>query len=250
MLSEIFNNKKPFPWQSISIMICSVLVTASTQIFTNLENVFGSFHKQTSIPQLFTLSFQHGFDTLSAILHLCINLVIMGYMGIITEKIIGSWRFFLLNFIAIISYGLFHKLLGMTGHGLTGLLWAYTPTVFYSLNEVRLLKTRSIFDDLYRTLRNITLIMFTVFPVLFAIIPIHFESELPIYIAFIEGNVFIFTATLTGAIYMLIFKEQIRKRLKVFAKKKKFDDEHTDKFEIYYALFYPFLILTGFILSR
>jgi membrane associated rhomboid family serine protease len=250
MLSEIYNYKKNIPWQSLSIIACSVAVTTSTQFFTNLENVFGSFNKQTSIPQLFTLSFQHGFDTLSAVLHLLVNLILMAYLAVMTEKIAGSWRFFLLNVIAIITYGLFHKLLSMTGHGLTGLLWAYTPVIFYTLNEVRLLKTRSIFDDLYRSLKNILMAMFTVFPVLFAIIPIHFESELPLYKAVIEGNVFIFTATLTGFLFMLLFKEQIRKRLKSFAKKKKFDDEYADKFEIYYALFYPLLVFTGFILSR
>lgn len=250
MFSEIFSNRQIRVYQVYSLMLCSIIVTVASMVFPNLQHVFGSFDDHSTSIQRLTLVFQHGFDNLSGIVHLFINIILFIFIGISTEKILGPFYFFILTLSAILFYLIVHSVFQMTGHGAAGVLYAYAPVIFYSLNEGRLLKTRSVFDEMYRNLRTVLVIMYTVLPILMAVVPIHFDSDLPFVKALLFGNIFHISATLLGIIFMLIFKEKIRLRLKHFAKKKKFATEPTDRFSFWLAMVYPLIILTAFILTR
>jgi len=250
MFSEILSNRQIRAYQVYSLILCCVLVTVSGMIFPNLHRIFGSFDDQTGTVQRLTVVFQHGFDDLSGAIHLFVNILLFIFIGISTERILGPFYFFILTMSAIFFYIFIHSVFELTGHGAAGVLYAYTPVIYYSLNEGRLLKTRSVFDEMYRNLRNVLIIMYTVFPLLMAVVPIHFDSDLPFIQALLYGNIFHISATFLGIVFMLIFKEKIRLRLKHFAKKKKFAVEPTDKFAFWFALIYPMIILTAFIFSR
>lgn len=250
MFSEIYGYRQSAPWQTYSLMFCAVMVTVATIVFPNLQHVFGSFDENTGTIERVTIPFQHGFDTISALIYLVVDLVIFAIIGIYLEKLIGGWNFFILNLLAMAVYVLMHITFNMTGHGGVGLYYAYTPVVFYTLNEGRLLKTRSVFDEFYSTLRIVLLLMFTVIPVLLSIIPIYFNTELPIYKSVFLGNLLPFFAVLSGMVFLYLFRENIRLRMKQFAKKKKFEIQQTDKYNIYLALIYPLIIFLAFILAR
>ena len=250
MFSEILGHRTIRAYQVYSLILCSVLVTVSGMVFPNLQNVFGSFDDHTSTIQRLTIVFQHGFDDLSGMIHLFVNILLFIFIGVSTERILGPFYFFILTNAAILFYIFVHSVFDMTGHGAAGVLYAYAPVIFYSLNEARLLKTRSVFDEMYRNLRNVLLIMYLLFPILMAVVPIHFDSELPFLQSLWVGNIFHLSATLLGIVFVFIFREKIRLRLKHFAKKKKFAPEPTDKYAMWFAMVYPFYILTAFILSR
>lgn len=250
MFSEIYGSKQPVPWQSYSLMLCSAAVTVASLVFPNLRHVFGSFDEGTGIMQRLTVAFQHGFEMRSAVVHLLVDLVLYAMMGIFLEKVMGAWMFFLLNFSAILFYIIVHLVFDMTGHGGSGLIWAYAPLVFYTLNEGRLLKTRSQFDEFYRTLRTVLVVMYTLIPLLMSIIPIYFDSESPLLQSVINGNLFHVTATLWGIGFLMIYRENVRTRLKQFAKKKKFEWHQGDQYETIYPWIYPLFILIGFIFLR
>lgn len=250
MFSEILGQRQIRAYQVYSLILCCVVVTVAGMIFPNLHRIFGSFDDHASMMQRLTLVFQHGFDDLSGMIHLFVNVLLFLFIGISTERILGPFYFFILNLSAILFYIFIHSVFDLIGHGAAGVLYAYAPVIFYSLNEGQLLKTRSVFDETYRNLRNVLVIMYTVFPLLMAVVPIHFDSDLPFIQALLYGNIFHISATLLGIVFMFIFREKIRLRLKHFAKKKKFAPEPTDKFALWFAMVYPFFILTAFILSR
>ncbi|MFZ5554361.1 MAG: rhomboid family intramembrane serine protease [Bacteroidota bacterium] len=252
MFSEILSSRQVRAWQVYSLTLCCALVTVASISWPNLQYVFGSYGDETTKIQRLTLTFQHGFDgfPVSGFVHLLINLLLFIFLGLATEKILGTFYFFILTACAMIFYMVVHSAFNMTGHGAGGVLYAYAPVIFYSLSEGRLLKTRSVFDEMYRNLRTVLLIMYTVIPILMAVVPIHFDSDIPFYQAFLYGNIFHISATLLGIIFMFLFKEPVRQRLKHFAKKKKFASEPTDKYELWLAMTYPALIVIAFILSR
>lgn len=250
MFSEIYRYRMPVAWQSFSIMLCASVVTIATIVFPNLQHVFGSYNENTDFMQRLTIAFQHGFEAKSAVVHLLVDIVLLALVGTYVEKIMGSYLFFLLNLVAIAQYIFIHALLGMTGHGGSGLIWAYAPMLFYSLNEGRLLKTRSQFDEMYFTFRTVLVIMYTIIPLLMSIIPIYFDSESPMLQAVFFGNIFHLSATLTGIGFVVIYREKVRTRMKQFAKKKKFEEDKYDKMSFYFALFYPVLIIIGFFFTR
>jgi hypothetical protein len=250
MFSEIYTSKQPAPLQSYSLILCSVAVTVATLVFPNLQHVFGSFDEGTDWVQRLTIAFQHGFEWRSSVVHLIVDVVLLAFIGIFAEKVLGSGLFFVLTVSTLLWYLIVHSVFGMMGHGGSGLTWAYAPVVFYVLNEGRLLKTRSQFDEFFRTLRMILLLMYLVVPVLMSIIPIYFDSETPIMRSVFYGNLFHITSTLWGVGFVMLFREDIRIRLKQFAKKKKFEPLSSDSYSAIFPWFYPLLLAAGFFLSR
>jgi len=106
MFSEIYTSKQPAPLQSYALMACSLGVTVATLVFPNLQHVFGSFDEGTDFMQrltvafqhALTVAFQHGFEWRSSVVHLLIDLVLMAFIAVFTEKVLGAWMFFLLSF--------------------------------------------------------------------------------------------------------------------------------------------------------
>jgi membrane associated rhomboid family serine protease len=250
MFSELFTNRQITPLQTYVIILCSLGVTVATIFFSNLENVFGSFGTGTTFINRLTLVFQHGFDHISAIIHLVIDCVFLFIFGSFLEKTIGPFYFFLLNLYAFAVYILLHQVLFMTGHGASGIICAYIPPLLYILNEGRILKPRSVFDEIYRILRNLIMLVLVLFPLLLAIIPIYFDSEAPLWRAIILGNIFPIAGLLTGIGFIYLYKRKIFERLKQFARKKKFDISGSAKYPLQFIIIYPLLVIAGFLLLR
>jgi len=250
MFSEIFQNRQNVPWQTYMLMLCSVAVTLATFVFPNLRYVYGSFDDTADFMQRLNITFQHGFETVSALVHLVVDVILIFFLGSYLEKLIGVFRFFSICVTVVFVGAIVHQLLGLTGHGAAALLWAFMPICWYTLNEGLLLKTRSKFDEFYRLLRSMIMIMFFLFPVFFSIIPIYFDSETSWYEAMLRGNVMHLTGLMCGFFFLYFFRESIRQRLKQFAKKKKFEAERSDKYAFLLSLFFPFLLLVGLLLSR
>lgn len=251
MFNEIKGSNKPFPYQTFTIMLCAIGVTFGTVfIFTNFTMVFGSFRTDLNPVQYLSLIFQHGYDAKSGILHLTGCLIIFIFMGGTLEKIIDPNRFMILNLGIILIYGTAHKLFGLIGHGLTPVLFAYTPLIAYSLYEGRLIKTRSMYDEYYKTLWALILIVLIVIPVLLSIIPIYFDSHSNLTEQIYKGNILHLVLLLAGLGFTQLFKEHARHRLLYFAKKKKFPPHYKERLSPFLAFVYPGILLLVFILLK
>jgi hypothetical protein len=243
MFNQIKETNKPFPYQTFSIALCSIGVTVFTIFFPNLTHVYGSYKSDIGIVQYLSLPFQHGYDNPSALAHLFTCMIILTLIGATCEKLLGPNRFFVFNCIIIFIYAASHKLFGMIGHGLTPLLFAYVPVIAYGLNEGRLIKTRSMYDEYYKTLWALILVILILIPIMLSIIPIYFDSDASFSQQVIYGNILHLILLITGAIFIARWKETVRHRLLYFAKKKKFPPYRWEKFTPYLALSYPILLL-------
>lgn len=250
MFNEIKNINKPFPYQSFSIALCAVGVTVGTLIFPNFNHVYGSFKSDINLLQYLSLPFQHGYDTSSAIVHLIPLVILFLFVGGTSEKLMGPNKFFLFNSLIILVYGIAHKVLGMIGHGLTPVLFAYVPIIGYSLNEGRLIKTRSMYDEYYKTLWAILLIIVILIPILLSFVPIYFDSNSTLSQQIIQGNLLHLVLLLTGLGYLRFTRETIRHRLLHFARKKKFLPHSYEKLTPYLALSYPLLLLLILLMDK
>lgn len=250
MFNQIKETNKPLPYQTFSIVLSAAAVTLGTFVFPNFINVFGSSKVDINFTQYLSLIFQHGYDFKSGIIHFIGCAVILLFVGGSLEKIIGPNRFFVFNMFIILVYGLAHKFIGMIGHGLSPLLFAYVPFIAYSLNEGRLIKTRSMYDEYYKTLWAFILIILIVFPLLFSIIPIFFDSDASFTEQIIYGNILHLILLLTGLIFMYSWRETARHRLLYFAKKKKFPPHRWEKFSPYLAFVYPLILFLVFITNK
>jgi membrane associated rhomboid family serine protease len=250
MFNQIKETNKPLPYQTFSIVLSAAAVTLGTLIFPNFINVFGSNKTDISSIQNLSLIFQHGYDLKSGMVHFLGCAVLLLFMGGTLEKLMGPNRFFVFNMVIILAYGISHKLIGMIGHGLTPLLFAYVPFIAYSLNEGRLIKTRSMYDEYYKTLWAMILIVIILIPILLSIIPIYFDSNAHFSEQVILGNVLHVILLIVGAIFAFRWKETVRHRLLYFAKKKKFPPHRFERFTPYLAIVYPLILLFVFITNK
>lgn len=250
MFSEIYSSRQNIAWQSYSLIFCSIMVTVATLVFPNLEHVFGSFDEDTSIIARITITFQHGFDVPSALIHLVIEIILFSLIGIYLEKLIGGWNFFILNLTAIFFSVFLHLTFSMIGHGASGLLFAYIPVAYYSITEGRILKTRSVFDEYYSVLRITLLLMLVVIPIMLSIIPIYFKAEMLFIKSIMYGNILTLGGFVMGVIFILLFKDRIRIRMKQFAKKKKFEIVPIDSYNFILSFVYPLIVILSFLFAK
>lgn len=243
MFDDIKTTWKPFPFVSTVFTVCFTGVTLATIFFTNIGNSVGCFSNSCGIMQRLTVSFQHGFDEISALVHLLVDIILMIFIGSFTEKVMGNFRFFVLTVAAMFGISIVHWMFGLIGHGASSVIYAFTPIVMYSLSEGRLIKTRSAYDDYYRDLRNILVVIFVLLPVLFAFIPFNFNSKFTLLESVLYGNLANITGLLIGFLMLQIFRDDIRKRLKTVSRKKKFDPDIFESETRIATLLFPALIL-------
>ena len=77
------------------------------------------------------------------------------------------------------------------------------------------------YDEYYKTLWALILIVIIVIPILLSIIPIYFDSDATFAEQVIKGNILHLLLLILGMVFMYLWKEQARQRLLYFAKKKK-----------------------------
>lgn len=249
MFDEIKSSWRPWPIVCTVFIFTFTAVTLSTVFFANLKSSMGCYSNDCSFIQRLTVAYQHGFDEISSLIHLMVDIVLMILLGTFTEKVLGNFRFLILTISTILLYTLVHNLFGMIGHGASPIIYAYVPFVFYSLTEGRLIKTRSAYDDHFRELRNVLIIVVFLLPVLFSFVPINFDSNFSWVDCIIYGNLFNLIGLVSGILFLSVYKNHLRSRLKTMSRKKKFDPDSFEKETKYLALIiFPLIPLVAFLL--
>lgn len=251
MINELTADNKFRPRATYIFACCCLMITGGTLMFPLLESMYGAseFGGVSLITRL-TVPFQHGFGFTPKIVHISIILVLFGLISRPVEKVIGTTRFVIFTGICWVFYVITHRFFEMQGHGFHPIIWSYSIILWYILGEAKYIKTRSSFQENYKLLRLIIILMWVVAPVMMMFIPLHFNNttETSLVESLWLGNIFHMLAFVLGISGIFVFKSIIRKRMLMFARRQKLEYYEYDKLITYACLLVPVFLLTVFFL--
>ncbi len=249
MLDEIRGNVKLKSYVSYVFIACMIIITSLSIIYPNLKDLYGNNGKiAVNYLLRITIPFQHGFTDVSAVIHLIINLILFWFLGTFIEKVIGSFRFLVLTCLSCFVYIIFHRLLLSLGQGFSPVIMTYAGFVFMILNQSKYLKTKSAFDDYYRLLLGMEIIIWLIVPVIMMFIPLYYDSDSSLVDAFFLGNIFHVIGGLIGVAMGYYFKRHIKEMLLHQMRKKYIKYSVLDQYSFLIAMLVPlYLILIFFI---
>ena len=100
MLSILFDHKKTgLPFVKIIFAVSCLIVSLPTLFFPGLYEIFDGYKPLNYPWQKFTLPFQHGFYAFPLLVHFGLNLILLTFCGVFSEKILGAARFLLLTIV-------------------------------------------------------------------------------------------------------------------------------------------------------
>lgn len=247
MINELTSDISYRPRATYLLALCCIMITSGTLMFTNLESYYGIKDAQ-GIPLLTraTVPFQHGFYTIPRIVHLSIIIILFLLIARPVEKVLGTYRFVLFTMICWLIYFVTHRLFEMQGHGFHPIIWSYSILLWYILMEAKFLKTRSSFQENYRLLKTVIIIMWSVAPIMMMFIPLHFTNNPDISMGecLWLGNIFHLMGLVVGLGGIFFFKSHIRQKLLSFARKEKFDVEKRDTAAFLFCLIIPLFLVS------
>lgn len=228
---------------------CMVIITTITIFIPELKALYGvGDGPEVNIFIRLTIPFQHGFDNISAMIHLGFNLILMWVLGTYLEKVLGSYRFLITTLVSFFMYVLFHRLLLLIGHGFTPILMTYSGVMFVVMAEGRYVKTRSLFEDYFKTLRGVQLGIWVLLPVLMIFVPLYYNSLSSLWQNIFYGNITHFICGAAGVGLGLAFRQHIRQKLIQQTRKRYIKHSKRDRIAVYVALGFPlYLALIFFI---
>ena len=249
MFDDIRGDIRLKTYVSYILVACMFIITLSTILIPELNSLYGvGDGPAVNIFVRLTIPFQHGFDTVSSIIHLVFNLIIIWVLGTYLEKVIGSYRFLIATLVSFFMYVLFHRLLLLIGHGFTPILMTYSGVMFVVLAEGRYVKTRSMFEDYFITLRGVQFGIWIFLPVLMVFVPLYYNSLSSLLQNIFYGNITHAICGATGVGLGFVFRQHIRQKLTQQTRKHCIKHSKSDRLAVYVAFGFPlYLALIFFI---
>ncbi len=205
MISDIYYRKKmKMPYLSLIFIFTCFLVSIPTYFFPELYKIFNGRSQPIYFWQHITFVFEHGSSTLPLFVHLLANALVIAFFGVITERILGIRRFFILSISSFLVYYFYFHVNNLSGNGASGVIWSYTAVSFFSIIHMyKLDKNKLKKDRLYYlailllvlTWIVITLIDFTMVKELSYGIKSHIQS------------------VIIGFVFALIWRDHIKSRI-------------------------------------
>ena len=240
MFDDIRGDIRLKTYVSYILAACMVIITSITIFIPELKALYGvGDGPVVNIFVRLTIPFQHGFDTVSAIIHLVFNLIIMWVLGTYLEKVLGSYRFLITTLVSFFMYVLFHRILLLIGHGYTPVLMTYSGVMFVVMAEGRYVKTRSVFEDYYINLRGIQLGVWIFLPILMVFVPLYYNSTTSLSQNIFYGNIIHVICGATGVGLGLVFRQHIRQKLTQQTRKHYIKHSKLDRLAVIFALGFP-----------
>ncbi len=249
MFDDIRGDIRLKTYVSYILAACMVIITTITIFIPELKALYGvGDGPAVNIFVRLTIPFQHGFDTVSSIIHLVFNLIIIWVLGTYLEKVIGSYRFLIATLVSFFMYVLFHRLLLLIGHGFTPILMTYSGVMFVVLAEGRYVKTRSMFEDYFITLRGVQFGIWIFLPVLMVFVPLYYNSLSSLLQNIFYGNITHAICGAAGVGLGFVFRQHIRQKLTQQTRKHCIKHSKSDRLAVYVAFGFPlYLALIFFI---
>ncbi len=158
--------------------------------------------------QVWTSAFMHGWPGFPLLVHLFVNLVLIGFVGVAAEKLLGAARYLAVTALALGLYWLARRLTGIEANGASVFLWAYAPILFVAMRHV--VRSGRPLTDAYQRAKGFLVIMWVVVPVFMVGILAVRGTAILTAVAF--GNVFHLSATVAGVAGAVAWRERIRRR--------------------------------------
>jgi len=249
MFDDIRGDIRLKTYVSYILAACMVIITSLTILIPELKALYGvGDGPAVNIFVRLTIPFQHGFNDTSAMIHLGLNLILMWVLGTYLEKVLGSYRFLIVTLVSFFVYILFHRLLLLIGHGFTPIIMTYSGVMIIVMAEGRFVKTRSMFEDYFKTLRGIQLGIWLLLPVLMVFVPLYYNSLSSLAQNIFYGNITHVMGGATGIAMGFAFRLHIRKKLTQQTRKRQIKHSKLDYWAVYAALGFPaYLALVFFI---
>ncbi len=249
MFDDIRGDIRLKTYVSYILTACMVIITLITILIPELNSLYGvGDGPAVNIFVRLTIPFQHGFDNVSSMFHLGLNLILMWALGTYLEKVLGSYRFLITTVASFFMYVLFHRLLLLIGHGFTPILTSYSGVMFVVMVEGRYVKTRSVFEDYFKTLRGFQLGVWILLPVLMAFVPLYYNSLSSLWENIFYGNITHLVCGAIGVALGFAFRQHIRNKLTQQTRKRHIKHSKLDRLAVYVAFGFPlYLALIFFI---
>ena len=234
----LLNRKLPFPHISFSLLLSCLIISLPT-IFNDVLYAFLGANVGLAFPwQYLTSVFSHGPEP-PLMLHLIINLLIIVFCMALVEKLLGTWRTFLIIvFISAILIVIRFETLNFY-NGISSFIFTFTPFAFFIL-IMEFKNGRKLFWK--EILNNM---LFLTIVVVFIFYPIYFSL---IETFFCERNILHFISLMIGLILFLIWKNRFTELIAAIARKnlqkiKTNIADKTGRILAYMITFINFLIL-------
>jgi len=247
MLDAIRGDLKIKTYVTYIIAFCISLITILCVLIPQLNALYGN-NGNIAINYLirFTIPFQHGFDNFSAIVHLLVNLILLWFLGTYLEKIIGSFRFLFISILSFLLFVILQRLLLSLGQGFTPIIMTYAGVLLVVISQSKYIKTRSIFEDYYRIIVSIEILLWIVLPIIMAFIPIYYDSNSNLLSSIFMGNIYHIIGGLLGILCGLILKSHIKNKLAQHTRKKYITHSNLDKLAVYISFIFPLYLIFVF----
>jgi len=205
MISSIlFNKDFPFPHISFSLFLSCIIISIPI-LFNDILFAFLAANEGLAYPwQYLTSVFAHGPEP-PLIIHFIINLLIIIFCVALTEKLIGTWRTFLLLVVASVVLTFIRFETYNFYNGISYFIFAYLPITFAIFIQLFKYHKKQFLSDTTSILS-----LFTIFTAI-VLYPLYFSI---IESIFCERNIIHLMSIILGLIFLVMWRKKIIINLK------------------------------------
>lgn len=194
---DLYGPGAPRPLATFAMLALSWVVTLPSLVFPELYDVFGGIEPRTYPWQLFTAVFEHGWPGFPGIIHLGLNTFLMLECGVPCERLLGTRRFLLLSFLAMIANA-GTQLLGEGANGSSLVIWAWGPPLYFAMRAARRARPSVTRQSGYQRLHVVLTIMYVAVTLAMPLIPYLLGWRGDPLLALLLANQFHLVATMVG----------------------------------------------------
>ena len=117
------------------------------------------------------------------------------------------------------------------------------------LSQSKYLKTKSAFEDYYRLLLGVEIIIWLIVPIVMIFIPLYYNSDSSLIDRIFLGNIFHIIGGVIGLLMGYLYKSHIKKMLLHQMKKKYINHSTLDKYAFLIAMIVPLYLIAIFFIN-
>jgi membrane associated rhomboid family serine protease len=197
---------------TFALIAAMLVVSIPTMLFSRLGEVFGGVGSLTYPWQPFTAAFEHGWSGFPLFPHLAGNLALIGIVGVAAERALGSARYLMVTFLAIALSLPVRWLTGLDVNGSSIFIYAYAPIAAIARRQARQEAKTAVRTTGYGRLQPIFFLMWGVIPLAMGVF-VSLSVGRSAW-GLLWGNAFHLSGTLAGLVGGMVFRGEIRSRMR------------------------------------
>lgn len=211
MLDDLFDpDRSGRAWVTYALIAAMLVASLPALPWPEVRGVLGGIGPLRYPWQVWTSAFMHGWPGVPLLVHLVLNLILIGFVGVAAEKLLGAARYLGITGLALVAYWAVRRITGIEANGASVFLWAYAPVLFVGLRAAA--RSGRPVGDAYQKAKGFLVIMWLLVPI--AMVGILVVHGVRPWIAVLLGNVFHLSATAAGVAAAVGWRGRIRDRLR------------------------------------